>query len=256
VPEPYPAESRNGDNLALAIKKDVLGGTLPQVSWVVTDQLYSEHPDGAPRDGAYYINEVLRALNADPDVFNSTLVIIDFDENDGQFDHIPPPVPAPDTTDEFYLETSLAPAPLAVGLGFRVPLLLISPWTRGGRVTSEVSDHTSVIQFLEKWTEAIGSPAICPNISAWRRSVCGDLTAALGSGGSVQANLSFSNAGSNVRKASHFSVYSPTRAPNRSRSRSRRTTTRPIGRAVSACLLMTARCTSPTRSLTRMDGTT
>ncbi len=268
VPEPYPAESRNGDNLALAIRKDVLAGTLPEVSWVVTNQLYSEHPDGAPHDGAYYINEVLKALNADPDVFNSTLVIVAFDENDGQFDHVPPPVPAAGTTGEFYLETSLAPAPLPVGLGFRVPLLLISPWTRGGWVTSEVSDHTSVIQFLEKWTEAIGSPAVCPNISDWRRSVCGDLTGAFdfanpvygmpslpdpgqpigevsdgytpvpgdnvmpaqepgtkrarplpyqpnanldgftfGHGGSVEANLSFSNSGPHVRKASHFSVY-------------------------------------------------
>jgi phospholipase C len=270
VPEPYPAADRNGDNLALAIKNDVLAGALPQVSWVVTNQQYSEHPDGAPHDGAYYISQVLKALNADPDVFNSTLVIIDFDENDGQFDHVPPPVPAPGTTDEFYLEATLAAAPLPVGLGFRVPLLLISPWTRGGWVTSEVSDHTSVIQFLEKWTEALGKPAICPNISAWRRSVCGDLTSAFdfgkpvfgmpalpdpgqpigepqsyqpgpadnvmpvqepgskrarplpyqpnanldgftfGSNGAVQADLSFSNNGLHVTRASHFSVYSNT----------------------------------------------
>ena len=92
VPEPFDAEARNGDNLALAIKNDVLGGTLPQVSWVVTNQAYSEHPDGAPNDGAYYVYQVLQALNADPDVFNSTLVIVDYDENDGQFDHVPPPV--------------------------------------------------------------------------------------------------------------------------------------------------------------------
>ncbi|HUZ25347.1 MAG TPA: phospholipase C, phosphocholine-specific [Streptosporangiaceae bacterium] len=267
VPEPYPAEAGNGDNLALAIKNDVLAGALPQISWVVTNQQYSEHPDGAPHDGAYYVSQVLQALNADPDVFNSTLVIIDFDENDGQFDHVPPPVPAPGTTDEFYLEASLAPRPLPVGLGFRVPLLLISPWTRGGWVTSEVCDHTSVVQFLEKWTEALGKPAICPNISAWRRSVCGDLIGAFdfghpvfgmpdlpdpgqpigeprsyhpvpasnvmpvqepgtkparpvpcqpnanldgftfGSNGAVQANLSFSNNGPHVRKASHFAVY-------------------------------------------------
>ena len=176
--------SANADNLANAIKADVVAGTLPQVSWVVTNQAFSEHPDGAPNDGAYYVNSVLEALNADPDVFNSTLVIIDYDENDGQFDHVPPPVPAPGTTDEFYFEASGGLAsfgvtqPMPVGLGFRVPLILISPWTRGGWVTSEVSDHTSVIQFLEKWTEALGAPAICPNISAWRRSVCGDLTGA------------------------------------------------------------------------------
>jgi phospholipase C len=175
VPEPLDPENFNGDNLANAIKADVLNGTLAQVSWVVTNQQYSEHPDGAPTDGAYYVGKVLQALNADPRVFNSTLVIVNYDENDGQFDHVPPPVPPQGTTDEFYLETSLAPEPLPVGLGFRVPLILISPWTRGGWVTSEVSDHTSVLQFMEKWTAAIGTPVPCPYISAWRRSVSGDL---------------------------------------------------------------------------------
>ena len=183
VPEPNDYETGNADNLALAIKKDVLAGTLPKVSWVVTNQQYSEHPDGAPTDGAYYVHQVLQALNADPDVFNSTLVIINFDENDGGFDHVPPPVPAPGEADEFVSGTDLTgyglTAPAPVGLGFRVPLLLISPWTRGGWVTSEVSDHTSVLQFLEKWTGAFGKPAISPNISAWRRRVCGDLTDAL-----------------------------------------------------------------------------
>jgi phospholipase C len=178
VPEPLDPEQYNGDNLANAIKADVVAGTLPQVSWVVTNQQYSEHPDGAPTDGAYYVGKVLQALNANPDVFNSTLVIIDYDENDGAFDHVPPPVPPQGSTDEFILDTSVAPVPLPVGLGFRVPLILVSPWTRGGWVTSEVSDHTSVLQFLEKWTTAIGTPAVCPNISAWRRSVCGDLTSA------------------------------------------------------------------------------
>lgn len=192
VPEPLTGLSANADNLINAIRADVVAGTLPRVSWVVTNQAFSEHPDGAPNDGAYYVNGVLEALNSDPDVFNSTLVIINYDENDGQFDHVPPPVPAPGTTDEFYSEASgplagygltqplpvggLLTQPLPVGLGFRVPLLLISPWTRGGWVTSEVSDHTSVLQFLEKWTTALGAPAICPNISSWRRSVCGDLT--------------------------------------------------------------------------------
>jgi phospholipase C len=182
VAEPHDYATGNADNLALAVKKDVLAGTLPQVSWLVTNQRFSEHPDGAPTDGAYYVHEVLKALNADPDVFNSTLVIINFDENDGQFDHVPPPVPAPGEKDEFVAGTDLSQygltAPAPVGLGFRVPMLLVSPWTRGGWVTSEVSDHTSVIQFMEKWTGALGKPAISPNISDWRRRVCGDLTGA------------------------------------------------------------------------------
>jgi phospholipase C len=178
VDEPLDYETRNGDNLASAVEADVRAGTLPQVSWVVTNQRYSEHPNGAPTDGAYYVGRVLQALNADPGVLNSTLVIINYDENDGQFDHVPPPAAPAGTADEFCLDLSLAPAPLPVGLGFRVPLLLISSWTRGGWVTSEVFDHTSVLQFLERWTTAIGRPAICPHISDWRRSVCGDLLTA------------------------------------------------------------------------------
>jgi len=184
VPEPSLADNANADNLIAAIKADVASGKLPQVSWVVSNQTFSEHPSGAPNDGAYLVNGILQALNSDPSVFNSTLVIINYDENDGQFDHVPPPSPAPGTKDEFYLETSGALASaglksaLPVGLGYRVPLILVSPWTRGGWVTSEVSDHTSVIQFLEKWSAARGTPAVCPNISAWRRSVCGDLTGA------------------------------------------------------------------------------
>ncbi|WP_169948918.1 phosphocholine-specific phospholipase C [Microbispora sp. H11081] len=179
VPEPVTGLSGNADNLIAAIRADVLGGTLPQVNWVVNNQFFSEHPVTAPSNGAYFLRGVLEALNADPDVFNSTLVIINYDENDGQFDHVPPPVPAPGEADEFVSGTMAAygvTEPLPVGLGFRVPLILISPWTRGGWVTSEVSDHTSVIQLIEKWTSALGKPAISPNISEWRRKVCGDLT--------------------------------------------------------------------------------
>ncbi|MFG1865254.1 phosphocholine-specific phospholipase C [Microbispora bryophytorum] len=181
VPEPVTGLSGNADNLIAAIRADVLGGTLPQVNWVVNNQFFSEHPVTAPSNGAYFLRGVLEALNADPDVFNSTLVIINYDENDGQFDHVPPPVPAPGEADEFVSGTMAAygvTEPLPVGLGFRVPLILISPWTRGGWVTSEVSDHTSVIQFIEKWTSALGKPAVSPNISEWRRKVCGDLTTA------------------------------------------------------------------------------
>ena len=68
--------------------------------------------------------------------------------------------------------------PLPTGLGFRVPLMLISPWSRGGWVNSEVSDHTSVMQFWRSGRTRSASPALCENISAWRRSVCGDLTGA------------------------------------------------------------------------------
>ncbi|MGW4122459.1 phosphocholine-specific phospholipase C [Nocardia sp. NPDC004711] len=157
------------DDIVAAIKADVVAGKLPQVSWIVPDQASSEHPYAPPNDGAHFVHNVINALNADPSVFNSTVLILNYDENDGLFDHVPPPVAPGGTADEF-----LNGVP--IGLGFRVPLIVISPWTRGGWVSSEVFDHTSVLRFLEAWTAALGKKATCPNISAWRRSVCGDLT--------------------------------------------------------------------------------
>ncbi|NEA46017.1 phospholipase C, phosphocholine-specific [Streptomyces sp. SID10815] len=152
-----------------AIAADVRAGTLPQVSWIVPDQNYSEHPLGTPANGAHFVHMVINALNADPDVFNSTVLFLNYDENDGYFDHVPPPAAPAGTDGEFLDGTN-------IGLGFRVPMIAISPWSRGGYVNSQFSDHTSVLRFLEKWTAAIGKPATCPNISAWRRAVCGDLT--------------------------------------------------------------------------------
>ncbi|MFR9793000.1 phosphocholine-specific phospholipase C [Streptomyces sp. MB22_4] len=157
------------DDIAAAIRADVQAGTLPQVSWVVANQAFSEHPYAPPGDGAHFVNLVYQALAADEDVFDSTVMFLNYDENDGYFDHVPPPSPPSGTAGEF-----LNGVPY--GFGFRVPMIVISPWTRGGWVSSEVFEHTSVLRFLETWTAALGTPAKCPNISDWRRKVSGDLT--------------------------------------------------------------------------------
>ncbi|MFJ7153714.1 phosphocholine-specific phospholipase C [Streptomyces sp. NPDC101118] len=157
------------DDIAAAIRADAVAGTLPQVSWVVSNQAFSEHPYAPPADGAHFVDLVYRALAANPEVFDSTVLFLNYDENDGFFDHVPPPVAPPGTPGE-YVDG------VPIGLGFRVPMLVMSPWTRGGWVSSAVFDHTSVLRFLETWTTALGTPATCPNISAWRRKVTGDLT--------------------------------------------------------------------------------
>ncbi|MEU6659981.1 phosphocholine-specific phospholipase C [Streptomyces sp. NPDC046821] len=164
-----PVSGSTPDDIAAAIKADALAGTLPQVSWVVANQAFSEHPYAPPGDGAHFVDLVYRALAASPEVFDSTVLFLNYDENDGFFDHVPPPSPPAGTAGEFLNST-------AFGLGFRVPMLVMSPWTRGGWVSSEVFDHTSVLRFLETWSAALGTPASCPNISAWRRKVTGDLT--------------------------------------------------------------------------------
>ncbi|MCQ4042369.1 phosphocholine-specific phospholipase C [Streptantibioticus rubrisoli] len=147
--------------------QDVASGRLPAVSWVVAPTDQSEHPNHPPAQGAdFTASYVLDALAKHPQVWEKTVVFLNYDENDGFFDHVVPPVAPDGTPDEF-----VGGAP--IGLGPRVPMIVISPWSRGGRVASEVFDHTSVLRFLENWTGVKE-----PNISAWRRTVCGDLMSA------------------------------------------------------------------------------
>ncbi|MFD7985140.1 phosphocholine-specific phospholipase C [Kitasatospora indigofera] len=162
--------------LAAAFRADVAAGRLPAVSWIVAPEAQCEHPDYGPNTGADLVKQVLDALAANTDVWNRTVFLLNYDENDGFFDHIPPPAPPVTAADG--LSTAAVGEDLyggeAIGLGQRVPLLVVSPWSRGGKVCSQVFDHTSVLQFLEKWTGIAE-----PNISPWRRAVCGDLTSAL-----------------------------------------------------------------------------
>ena len=145
---------------------------LPQVSWLVAPYGWSEHPSADSLHGERYVKKVLDILQSNPDIWNHTLFILNYDENDGKFDHVLPPWPEAGTAGEYAGSYPL-------GLGPRVPMLLVSPWTRGGYVASEVFDHTSTITFLETWAAHLGKPFTCPNISAWRRSISGNLTSAL-----------------------------------------------------------------------------
>jgi phospholipase C len=145
---------------------DCLHDQLPAVSWISTTHLASEHPDRMPADGAAFVAGIIDAIAANPDVWAKTAFILNYDENDGQFDHVPPPVPPKGTAKEFING-------LPIGGGFRVPCIIVSPWTTGGWVCSERFDHTSVLQFLEEFTGVKE-----PNITDWRRQTFGDLTSA------------------------------------------------------------------------------
>ena len=158
-------------------RTDVQGGTLPQVSWIVAPAGYTEHSDWPIDYGAWYISQVLDILVSNPDVFSKTVLILNYDEADGSFDHIvPPSVPATPANgastvsiENEIVTTSIPNGP--IGLAQRVPFIAISPWSKGGYVNSQVFDHTSVIQFIEKRFGVFER-----NITPWRRAVAGDLT--------------------------------------------------------------------------------
>ncbi|GAA1964773.1 phosphocholine-specific phospholipase C [Amycolatopsis minnesotensis] len=163
------------DQLAPSFRADVAAGRLPAVSWIVAPEKQCEHPQWGPNTGADLVKDILDALASDVSVWNKTLFLLTYDENDGFFDHVPPPVP-PVTSDDgkstVDVEVEMADG-IPIGLGNRVPMIVVSPWSRGGKVCSQVFDHTSVLRLLETWTGVAE-----PNISPWRRAVCGDLTSA------------------------------------------------------------------------------
>lgn len=181
-----------------SFKADIQAGKLPQVSWIVAPADYSEHPGpSSPVQGGWYVQEVLDALTAVPEVWSKTVFLINFDENDGFFDHYPPPcapslkgttpgeaygkstLSAEEMAYEYYVHSPVPGTEMPVpdgdcyGPGPRVPMYVISPWSRGGWVNSQHFDHTSVLRFL-----AARFGVEEPNISPYRRAVFGDLTSA------------------------------------------------------------------------------
>jgi phospholipase C len=156
---------------------DVALGTLPKVSWILAPLLASEHPPAPEEYGEVVAANVLKTLVENPKVWAKTALFITHDENGGFFDHVPPPT-APAGTAGEYLTAAPLPADAGgvagpIGLGFRVPLLVVSPFARGGFVCSKTFDHTSLLRFLETRF----GPEV-PNLSMWRRSATGDLTKA------------------------------------------------------------------------------
>ncbi len=190
-------------------RNDVESGNLPTVSWLVAPEKFSDHPC-SPWYGAWYVSEVLDILTKNPRVWKKTVFMLTYDENDGYFDHVPPfqaphPKHAESGRASKSIDTTLEHAELeqdrkhkpkgvvrgnSIGLGFRVPMIIASPWTRGGCVCSQVFDHTSVLQFLERLlSHKIGKKIEETNISAWRRTICGDLTSAFQSGSDHESGL-------------------------------------------------------------------
>jgi phospholipase C len=178
--------NRDPEALLTDFRADVREGRLPQVSWIVAPEAYSEHPNWEPDYGAWYVSQVIDILAANPAVWSRMALFIMYDEEGGFFDHLVPPTPPQaraqglstvPITNEIFPGDAIHPAG-PYGLGIRVPMIIVSPWTRGGWVNSQLFDHTSLIRFLEA-RFAHGNPDLVEsNITPWRRAVVGDLTSA------------------------------------------------------------------------------
>jgi len=181
------ANNRDPVRLLDIFRDDVRSGNLPQVSWIVAPESYTEHPNWTPNFGAWYGSQFLDILVSNPDVWSKTVFLLTYDEEGGFFDHQVPPTPPEsnfqgkstvDVINEIFPGDKNHPSG-PYGLGMRVPMIVISPWSKGGWVNSEVFDHTSLIRFIEARFGS-GSAGLLKetNITPWRRAVVGDLTSA------------------------------------------------------------------------------
>jgi phospholipase C len=158
---------------------DIKSGDFAKVSWIIPPLGFDEHPSSPPQQGMWFTQQVVEALSANKKLWSKTALFVMYDENDGWFDHVAPPTAPKGTPGEWLTashklspETNGIRGPL--GLGVRVPMLVISPFSRGGHISSEVFDHTSQLKLL---SERFGIEV--PNVSKWRKETVGDLTSAL-----------------------------------------------------------------------------
>lgn len=110
---------------------DLNAGTLPQVSFLITESLISEHPPADIQMGQQKMQQVITAL-MHASAWKSSALFFTYDEGGGYFDHVAPP-----QVD-------------AYGMGFRVPMLVISPWAKQGYVSGHLYEHSSVLKFIER----------------------------------------------------------------------------------------------------------
>jgi phospholipase C len=110
--------------------KDVQSGSLPQVCWLTPKPDLSEHPPNNVQAGMWYVTGLINAVMQSA-YWNSCAIIVLWDDSGGLYDHVPPP-----EVDK-------------LGFGFRVPALVISPWSRSGVVVHTRFDLTSPLALLE-----------------------------------------------------------------------------------------------------------
>jgi phospholipase C len=160
---------------------EAASGNLPQISWIIPSVVDSDHPPSPSLFGESTLSAIVTALMANPATWAKTALFATYDENGGFFDHVPPTTAPPGTPGEYVTAPAVPDSSVMgnpaiagpIGLGFRVPMLVISPFGRGGFISSDLFDHTSVLRFLET---RFGAEV--PNLSAWRRATVGDMTSA------------------------------------------------------------------------------
>jgi phospholipase C len=113
------------------ILTDIANNELPQVSWVIPDGQDSDHPAGNTGCGPSWVTQVVNAIG-NSSYWSNTAIILTWDDWGGWYDHVPPP----------QILNSYE-------YGFRVPMIVMSPYARSGYVSHVTHDFGSILKFVE-----------------------------------------------------------------------------------------------------------
>jgi phospholipase C len=151
VPGAYTAERASRVRTFDGFLPDVAAGRLPQFTFIDPDYITSSEEN--PQDiqvGERFVAEVVRALMA-ARTWKHTVLFLTYDEHGGYYDHVPPPPAIPPDSIAPMLTPADAPGSFD-RYGFRVPMIVVSPWARPQYISRSVEDHTSITAFIErKW---------------------------------------------------------------------------------------------------------
>ncbi|HWA90181.1 MAG TPA: alkaline phosphatase family protein [Rhizomicrobium sp.] len=142
---------------------DLAAGTLPAVSWIVTEATVSEHPPAPPDMGQLLASRVVQTLMASS-AWESTALFVTYDEGGGFFETVAPNILE-------HVPDGLPEAGQAVGPAFRVPLFIVSPYAKADTVYKKPMDHTSILQFVEHTFSTRAKPVHLPTIAPFRRNL-------------------------------------------------------------------------------------
>jgi phospholipase C len=151
---------------------------LPQVIFIESASGASgldEHPDNNAQTGAAYVQGIISAL-MQSDAWQDSIFILSYDEGGGLYDHVPPfMVPAPDADAPGQCPDPNNGSPLYCAMGnlggtfnltgFRVPLVVVSPYAKPNLVSHTPRDYTAILAFIEK---QFGMPALTARDAYWQ----------------------------------------------------------------------------------------
>jgi uncharacterized repeat protein (TIGR01451 family) len=135
---------------------DIQNGQLANVTWIIPDGAASDHPSGNKGDGPSWVASLVNAIGESP-FWSDTAIIVTWDDWGGWYDHVPPPIRGTNSYE----------------YGFRVPLIVISPYSKAAYISHQQNDFGSVLKFIE---EVFSLAEIDPSVGYADSYALGDLS--------------------------------------------------------------------------------